>query len=42
MKFNIVTPEALAAFATIVGEANVILPASADDMLRYTHTLLFL
>ncbi|MBC5775464.1 FAD-binding protein [Pontibacter sp. KCTC 32443] len=37
MKFNTVTPEAVAAFAAIVGDANVILPASADDMLRYTH-----
>lgn len=37
MKFNTVTPEAVASFAAIVGEANVILPASADDMLRYTH-----
>ncbi|WP_162428793.1 FAD-binding oxidoreductase [Pontibacter pudoricolor] len=37
MKFNTVTPEAVSVFTTIVGEANVILPASADDMLRYTH-----
>ena len=37
MKFNTVTPEAVAAFTTIVGEANVILPASAEAMLRYTH-----
>ncbi|NDK55132.1 FAD-binding oxidoreductase [Pontibacter fetidus] len=37
MKFNPVTPEAVAAFTAIVGDANVILPTSADDMLRYTH-----
>ncbi|MER2996449.1 FAD-binding oxidoreductase [Pontibacter populi] len=37
MKFNTVTPEAVSVFSTIVGEANVILPASAEAMLRYTH-----
>ncbi|MEJ8756239.1 FAD-linked oxidase C-terminal domain-containing protein [Pontibacter sp. H259] len=37
MKFNAVTPEALAALTSIVGEANVIIPSSVDDMLRYTH-----
>ncbi|HEY4651762.1 MAG TPA: FAD-linked oxidase C-terminal domain-containing protein [Pontibacter sp.] len=37
MKFNPVTPEALAAFTAIVGEANVILPASAESIHCYTH-----
>ncbi len=37
MKFNTVTPEALQYFAEAVGEANIILPATADDMLRYSH-----
>jgi len=37
MKFNTVTPEALVALTSIVGEANVIIPSSVDDMLRYTH-----
>ncbi|MCX2739655.1 FAD-binding oxidoreductase [Pontibacter anaerobius] len=37
MKFNPITPEAVAAFTNIVGQEHVLLPAAAEDMLRYTH-----
>lgn len=37
MKFNPITPEAVEAFSAIVGQEHVLLPAAADDMLRYTH-----
>lgn len=37
MKFNTLTPEAIAALAAIVGEENIILPTAAEAMLRYTH-----
>lgn len=37
MKFNSITPEAVAVFAGIVGEEHVVLPAATDNMLRYTH-----
>jgi glycolate oxidase len=37
MKFNSVTPKAVEALAAIVGSDYVLLPAAADDMLRYTH-----
>jgi glycolate oxidase len=37
MKFNPITPEAVAAFAEIVGQEHVLLPAAAEAMLRYTH-----
>jgi glycolate oxidase len=37
MKFNSVTPKVAKALAAIVGFEHVLLPAAADDMLRYTH-----
>ncbi|NEM98214.1 FAD-binding oxidoreductase [Pontibacter burrus] len=37
MKFNSLTPEAIASFAAIVGEENIILPTATEAMLRYTH-----
>ncbi|MFD2248271.1 FAD-binding oxidoreductase [Pontibacter ruber] len=37
MKFNPVTPEIAATLAGIVGQEHVIMPASEDDMQRYTH-----
>ncbi|WP_276499113.1 FAD-binding oxidoreductase [Pontibacter litorisediminis] len=37
MKFNPITPEAVAAFEDMVGQEHVLLPAAAEDMLRYTH-----
>ncbi|SFU91623.1 FAD-binding oxidoreductase [Pontibacter akesuensis] len=37
MKFNQITPEAVEAFAAIVGREHVLLPTATDDMLRYTH-----
>lgn len=37
MKFNPITPEAVKALAAIVGEQHLVLPAAAEEMLRYTH-----
>ncbi|MDX5480233.1 MAG: FAD-binding protein [Hymenobacteraceae bacterium] len=37
MKFNAITPELLQTFGAIVGPEHVLLPAAAEDMLRYTH-----
>ncbi|GAB3821497.1 FAD-linked oxidase C-terminal domain-containing protein [Pontibacter rugosus] len=37
MKFNSITPEAIEAFASIVGQEYIVLPAAAEDMMRYTH-----
>ena len=37
MKFNSVTTKLVEAFSDIVGPEHVLLPAAADDMLRYTH-----
>ena len=37
MKFNTITPEFVEALSAIVGREHVLLPAAADDMLRYTH-----
>ncbi|MFD3002097.1 FAD-binding oxidoreductase [Pontibacter toksunensis] len=37
MKFNAVTPKLVDGLSAIVGAEHVLLPAAADDMLRYTH-----
>ncbi|TPE43691.1 FAD-binding oxidoreductase [Pontibacter mangrovi] len=37
MKFNPITPEAVAALSAIVGQEHTLLPAAAEDMLRYSH-----
>ncbi|AKD02190.1 FAD-linked oxidase C-terminal domain-containing protein [Pontibacter korlensis] len=37
MKFNPITPEAITALSAIVGPEYVVLPAAAEEMLRYTH-----
>ncbi|MBC5993618.1 FAD-binding oxidoreductase [Pontibacter cellulosilyticus] len=37
MKFNKLTPDAVAALSAIVGPDHVVLPADADNMYRYTH-----
>mgnify|MGYP005749307153 CR=1 FL=1 len=37
MKFNKVTPEALAHFTAIVGDKHIVLPTNAEHMYAYTH-----
>ncbi|MFD2514544.1 FAD-binding oxidoreductase [Pontibacter locisalis] len=37
MKFNSISPQAIEALSAIVGSGYVLLPAAADEMLRYTH-----
>ena len=37
MKFSAVTPKLVDGLSAIVGAERVLLPAAADDMLRYTH-----
>lgn len=37
MKFNTITPDFIEALAAIVGQQHLILPESAEQMLRYTH-----
>ncbi|WP_299819425.1 FAD-linked oxidase C-terminal domain-containing protein [uncultured Pontibacter sp.] len=37
MKFNQVTLEVVKMLSSVVGPEHIVLPAAADDMLRYTH-----